>query len=211
MPSSVGGTHMPQFPQRPFPAERVLVGMSGSIAAVLVPPGLMWMKEVLGVRELRVVMTPQAATLIPPATISAIVGDDTAVDWQQCDGRQVAGSSLPHLALAAWPELIVVMPATANLLAKLAFGFADNLLTTCLLAAECPIVLAPGMNRTMWDKPATQRNVAQLEADGFRIVRPHFGLAVSTRLVTYGAMADVATVMAESAAQLGATPLGQLR
>jgi phosphopantothenoylcysteine synthetase/decarboxylase len=197
--------------QQAFPTKRVLVGMCGSIASVLVPPGLIWMKEALGVRELRVVMTPQAAALIPPATVTAVVGSETAVDMPGGGGSRGVDSSFPHLALATWPDLIVVMPATANLLAKLAHGLADNLLTACLAAAECPVVLAPGMSRGMWEKPAAQRNVARLEADGYHIVRPHLGLAVSPGLDAYGAMADVATITAECSALLGATPLDRLR
>jgi phosphopantothenoylcysteine decarboxylase/phosphopantothenate--cysteine ligase len=94
-----------------------------------------------------------------------------------------------HIELAARADLVVVAPATADLLAKAASGAADDLLTTLLLCAECPVLLAPAMNAAMWAKPAVQRNVAQLAADGATIVPPGSGW-LSCRQTGAGRMAE---------------------
>ncbi|GAB3960493.1 hypothetical protein GCM10027614_82550 [Micromonospora vulcania] len=89
-------------------------------------------------------------------------------------------TEVPHLALTAWADLVLVLPATANTLAKAALGIADNLVGTCVLAATAPVVLVPSMNAAMWQRPAVQRNVAQLRADGYGVVPPVPVLALST-------------------------------
>lgn len=173
-----------------FPARRVLLGMSGSIAAVAVAPGIVWMRRALGIGAIRVVMTRQAAAIVPASTISAICGSKTIVNWEDAEEFES-----PHIALTKWADVFIVMPATANVIAKAANGVADDPLTSCLLAAQCPVVFAPAMNAAMWRKAATQRNVAQLEADGFLVVRPSARYAVADAAENEAAMSDVPTVM----------------
>jgi len=98
-----------------------------------------------------------------------------------------------------------VAPATADLLAKGAAGVADDMLTTLLLCAECPVLLAPAMNSAMWAKPAVQRNVAQLAADGVRIVEPQSGW-LSCRQHGAGRMAEPDEIAAAIAAALADQP-----
>jgi len=94
-----------------------------------------------------------------------------------------------HIELAARADLVIVAPASADLLAKAAAGAADDLLTTLLLCAECPVLVAPAMNAAMWTKPAVQRNVAQLAADGLTIIQPGTGW-LSCRQSGTGRMAE---------------------
>ena len=100
-----------------------------------------------------------------------------------------------HIELAAKADLVVVAPATADLLAKAAHGVADDLLTTLLLCRECPLLVAPAMNAAMWEKPAVQRNVRQLAADGATIIDPETGW-LSCRRTGAGRMAEPETIAA---------------
>lgn len=148
---------------------RVLLGVSGGIAAykaveltrALVRRGL----------EVRVVMTEGAARFVQPLTFQALSGQPVRCDLFDAEAEH----AMDHIALARWPDLVLVAPATANLAARLAAGLADDLLSTLCLATRAPIALAPAMNQAMWEAPATRRSFALLEADGVRVLGPASG------------------------------------
>jgi len=150
---------------RPFDGKRVLVGVTGGIAAykaaelvrLLVKAGA----------DVEVVLTENAARFVGPTTFEALSGH--AVHTSLWEG------ALLHIDLGKNADAIVVAPATANLLAKLAAGMADDLLSTTLLAAPQRALLAPAMNTRMYGHPATQRNLATLAEDGHPLVGPDFG------------------------------------
>jgi phosphopantothenoylcysteine synthetase/decarboxylase len=100
-----------------------------------------------------------------------------------------------HLDLTRWADLMLVMPATANVLGKAAAGIADDVLTTCILAATSPVVFVPSMNDAMWVKPAVQRNVATLRADGYGVIPPAVGLAAVDGKPGEGATPDILVVL----------------
>lgn len=156
------------------PIRRVVVGISGSIAALEVPQSLLWLRHVRGL-EVRAIMTRQATTMITPRAVAVTSGQPVVLDG---DGPP-NDPAVPHIELTRWADLFLVVPATADILGKAANGIADDVLSTCILAASCPVVFAPSMNRQMWRKPVVQRNVALLEADGHGVVPPVEGLAVS--------------------------------
>jgi phosphopantothenoylcysteine decarboxylase/phosphopantothenate--cysteine ligase len=145
------------------------LGLTGGIAAY---------KSAELVRELQrrgadiqVVMTDSACRFIAPLTLQALSGKPVYVEmW---DDRLPNG--MPHIELSRDRDLIVVAPATADFIAKLVHGAADDLLSTLCLARECPLMVAPAMNRQMWENPATQRNVAQLRQDGIVVLGPDAG------------------------------------
>ncbi|HEX4986990.1 MAG TPA: bifunctional phosphopantothenoylcysteine decarboxylase/phosphopantothenate--cysteine ligase CoaBC [Burkholderiales bacterium] len=149
--------------------KRILLGVTGGIAAY---------KSAELVRELqragadvRVVMTESACRFITPATMQALSGKSVYTDmW---DTR--VDNGMPHIELSRDRDLIVVAPATADFIAKLVHGGANDLLSTLCLARECPLMVAPAMNRQMWENPATQRNVAQLRQDGIVVLGPDAG------------------------------------
>ena len=116
-----------------------------------------------------VVMTPAAREFIAPLTFAALTGRQVRYDLWEEDRKP------GHIALAERMDLAVVAPATANTLAKIANGLADNLLTSAILAAKKPVLLAPAMNQGMWDAPATRRNLETLQADGRRLIGPDRG------------------------------------
>lgn len=122
--------------------------------------------------EVRVVMTEHAQQFVTPLTFKEISGHQVAVSmWS---GNQEF--NVEHIALANWADIFVVAPATANILAKLAYGLADDLLSTTLLAAQAPVIVCPAMNTGMYKNPATQENLARLRAHGVIIMPPGVGM-----------------------------------
>lgn len=149
--------------------KRILLGVTGGIAAY---------KSAELVRELQrqgadvqVIMTESACRFVTPVTMQALSGKPVFTDmW---DSRVPNG--MPHIELSRDRDMIVVAPATAGFIAKLVQGAANDLLSTLCLARECPLMVAPAMNRQMWENPATQRNIAQLRQDGIAVLGPDSG------------------------------------
>ncbi|HEU4537013.1 MAG TPA: bifunctional phosphopantothenoylcysteine decarboxylase/phosphopantothenate--cysteine ligase CoaBC, partial [Polyangiaceae bacterium] len=178
--------------------------VSGSIAAYKAAE-LARLLVGAGVRVLPV-MTARAEAFLGAATLSGLTGEPVRRDmWD----ASFAGEM--HVALAKQSDVIVLAPATADLLARLAAGRADDLLTALALVAECPVLIAPAMHPSMWGHPATRRNVAQLEADGrVRLVGPVAG-PVASGDVGLGRMAEPSLIADEALALLGPRDLRGLR
>ncbi|NDI04034.1 MAG: bifunctional phosphopantothenoylcysteine decarboxylase/phosphopantothenate--cysteine ligase CoaBC, partial [Rhodobacteraceae bacterium] len=117
------------------------------------------------------VMTQAACEFVTPLSVSALAGVQVYQDLFDL----TAESDMGHIQLSRSADLVVVAPATADLIAKMANGLANDLASTLLLATDTPVLIAPAMNVRMWDHPATQRNLAQLVADGVHIVGPNPG------------------------------------
>lgn len=118
-----------------------------------------------------VAMTANAQRFVGPATFQALSGQPVRTSlWDEA-----AEAAMGHLELARWADRIVVAPATANTLAKLAHGFADDLVSTLCLATNAPITVAPAMNHRMWLHPATQANMATLRSRGVAVIGPDDG------------------------------------
>ena len=149
--------------------KRVLLGVSGGIAAYKSPDLTRRLRE--RGYEVRVVMTCAAQNFITPLSLQAVSGQ--AVHTTLLDEQ--AEAAMGHIELARWADVILIAPATADIIARLAHGLADDLLTTLCLATDAPIVLAPAMNQHMWAAPATQANVKTLRARGVRLLGPGSG------------------------------------
>ena len=150
-------------------SRRILLGVTGGIAAykaaeltrLLVKTG----------HTVQVAMTETATHFVGAATFQALSGQPVLTRlWDQNSGDGMA-----HIALSRAADVILIAPASANFIAKLAHGLADDLLSTLCLARSCPLAVAPAMNRQMWDNPATQRNLAQLRQDGIAVFDPTSG------------------------------------
>lgn len=148
---------------------KILLGVSGGIAAYKALELVrLWVK--VGC-EIQVVMTEGAKQFIAPLSFQALSGHkvrDSLFDLEQED-------AMGHIALARWPDVIVLAPASADLLARLRVGMADDLLTTLCLATDKPIMFAPAMNRLMWTNPATQENIVALQQRGWMMISPESG------------------------------------
>src|SRR5690606_28649284 len=149
--------------------KNIILGVTGGIAAYKAAELARRLRDEGA--SVRVVMTDAATRFISPLTMQAVSGQP--VRHELLDSE--AESGMDHIALARTADLVVVAPATADFMARLAAGIADDLLTTLCLATEAPIVLAPAMNRVMWSKPATRRNAERLVADGVRLIGPAEG------------------------------------
>ncbi len=142
--------------------------------------------------SVRVVMTAGAQHFITPLAVGAITGGAVFTDLWALDGAHEIG----HVRLSREADLIVVAPATADLMAKMAGGHADDLATAVLLATDKPVLIAPAMNTRMWAHPATQRNVAQLAADGIAFIGPELGEMAEAGEAGIGRMAEPAQILA---------------
>jgi phosphopantothenoylcysteine decarboxylase/phosphopantothenate--cysteine ligase len=149
--------------------KHILLGVTGGIAAYKTP-ALVRQLTSQGA-DVQVVMTHGAAHFVTATTLQAVSGNPVRSDlWDSA-----AEAAMGHIELARWADCILIAPASAHTVARLAHGMADDLLTAMTLAATCPIVVAPAMNHMMWKHPATQRNVDRLRTDGVRIVGPDDG------------------------------------
>ena len=178
----------------------VLLGVTGGVGAHYLPE-LVGQLRWRHLAAVQVVMTPAATRFVAPLTLAVASGGRVWTDpWEAAEQ-----SPLLHVNLAGWAELVLVAPATANTLAKLADGLADNLVTLVVLATRAPVVLAPAMHQEMWRSPVVQENVARLRARGYRFVGPERGLSTvgeptAGRMATLGAMiAGLLQVAGESA------------
>lgn len=151
------------------PGHKVLLGISAGIAAYKSAVLARLLKQ--AGCEVRVVMTEGAQAFITPLTLQALTGEP--VRTSLLDPEAEAG--MGHIELARWADTILIAPATADLMARLAAGMADDLLTTLCLASQSRKVMAPAMNQAMWSHPATQRNAARLAEDGWRLLGPASG------------------------------------
>ena len=154
----------------PFPTgQHILLGITGGVAAYK-SADLVRRLSKQGA-QVQVVMTEAAKAFISPLTLQALSGRpvrDTLLDTE-------AESGMGHIDLGRWADTLLVAPASADFIAKLAGGMASDLLTTVCLATSAPVVIAPAMNRAMWLKPATQRNIQTLTADGVQVIGPASG------------------------------------
>ena len=184
--------------------KRILLGLTGGVAAykaaelarLLVKRGA----------DVRVAMTEAATRFITPMTLQALTGQPVWTDlW---DPR--VSDAMGHIELSRDRELIVVAPTTANFMAKLAYGLADDLLSSLCLARRCPLIIAPAMNVEMWQNGATQRNVAKLREDGVIFAGPAAGDQACGE-VGFGRMLEPADIAAEIEAQFGPKALSGKR
>jgi phosphopantothenoylcysteine decarboxylase / phosphopantothenate---cysteine ligase len=149
--------------------ERILLGVTGGIAAYKGAEIVRRLKE--RGAEVQVVMTGAARQFVTPLTFQALSGRAVRTDlWDES-----AEAAMGHIELARWPDRILVAPASADFLARLAHGLASDLLTTLCLATDVPITVAPAMNRLMWANAATRANMALLAARGIEVIGPAEG------------------------------------
>ena len=171
---------------------RILLGVTGSIAAYKAAELVRLF--VKNGDEVRVVMTPAATRFVAPLTFQTLSRNPVYVE----EFDRPAEWRPEHISLADC-DLAVVAPASANTLAKLRHGIADNLLTSTLLATRAPVAVAPAMNDGMWESPVTQENIAALGARGVKVLVPGIGeLACGT--VGLGRIAEPAEIFAALAA-----------
>jgi phosphopantothenoylcysteine decarboxylase/phosphopantothenate--cysteine ligase len=156
--------------KRIVPSNRIVLGITGGIAAYKAAELLrLLMKQNI---DVQVVMTDSACHFITPTTMQGLSGKPVFTD--QWDASMPNG--MAHINLSRVADAVVIAPASADFIAKLAHGLADDLLSALCLARVCPLIIAPAMNREMWLNAATQRNIKQLIADGVQVLGPDSGV-----------------------------------
>jgi phosphopantothenoylcysteine decarboxylase / phosphopantothenate---cysteine ligase len=199
---------------------RILLGVSGGIAAY---KALEFVRlATLAGHDVRVVQTRSSLAFVGEASFAALTGAPVLTSEFERDPARGAFPSqtppahepLSHLQLVANAEVYLIAPASANTIAKLAAGLADNLLSSCALAARCPMVIAPAMNNNMYEHPATRSNLETLSKRGVRIVEPGVGRLASKGEQGVGRLAEPAALLTACEAALasgaGARPKGSL-
>lgn len=180
--------------------KRILLVIAGGIAAYKVLELIRRLKE----RGAQVVpiLTPAAEEFVTPLSVGALAGEPVHRDLFDLTRE----SDIGHIRLSRDADLLVVAPATADLLARMAGGHADDLATTALLATDKPVLVAPAMNPRMWDHPATRRNMAQLVEDGVMVVGPGVGEMAERGEAGTGRMAEPMEILAAIEAAFAGGP-----
>ena len=168
--------------------KNILLIISGGIAAVKTPDLIRKLTQA-GARVIPV-MTRSGAQFITPLSIAALAGSKVYIDLFDLTDEAEMG----HIELSRSADLILVAPATAHIMAKMAQGLADDLASTLLLATDTPVMIAPSMNVRMWDHAATQRNLTTLQADGVRMIGPNEGKMACGEF-GFGRMAEVPEIL----------------
>ena len=163
---------MPQIsvvPMLSLTNKRVLLGITGGIAAYKCAELTRFLSKAGA--EVRVAMTKAATEFITPLTMQALSGNRVSLDLLDTEAEAAMG----HIELARWADLILVAPATADFIARIAHGQADDILSTLVLASSAPVAVAPAMNQAMWGDSGTQSNLSELAERGFHIFGPAEG------------------------------------
>lgn len=164
--------------------KKILIGVCGSIAAYKIA-GLVRLL-VKQEAEVQLIMTPAATHFITPLTLATLSRKPVLLDYI---ANPHTGEWNNHVALGLWADLLLIAPASAHTLAKMAHGICDNLLMAVYLSARCPVAIAPAMDVDMWLHPSTERNVNQLQADGCHLIPPQEG-ELASGLYGKGRMAE---------------------
>lgn len=170
--------------------KHIILGITGSIAAY--KSAVLCRLLVSAGAEVKVVMTPLAKQFITPLTMATLSKNPILVDFFNPEN----GEWNSHVSLGEWADCYLIAPATANTMAKMASGVADNLLLTTYLSARCKVAIAPAMDLDMYRHASTQRNMTQLRADGVHIIEPQSG-ELASGLVGKGRMAEPQDIVRE--------------
>ena len=149
--------------------KKILLGVSGGIAAYKSADLVRRLKEQGA--QVRVVMTDGAQTFVTPLTFQAVSGEPVHTDLLNADAEAAMG----HIELARWADAVLIAPASADVMARIAGGLANDLLSTIVLATNAPVMVAPAMNQQMWANSATQENLQRLQARGIKVFGPGSG------------------------------------
>ncbi len=168
--------------------KHIVIGITGGIAAY--KAATLARLLVKNGAEVQVIMTPNAKEFITPLTLSTITGRPVISEFFTAN----TGEWHSHVSLGLWADMMIIAPATASTLAKMAHGIADNMLTTSYLSARCKVVVAPAMDFDMWQHPTTARNLDTLRRDGVEVIEPASG-ELASHLVGKGRMEEPEKIM----------------
>ncbi len=175
-----------------MPKKTIVLGVTGSVAAIKAENLVKWLKEI---GRVIVVMTEAAKEFVLPKELAKTSGNRVVTGLFERYRKE--RETVEHISLAEEADLLLIAPATANTISKLANGIADDMLSTLVLATKAPILIAPAMNTDMWENPIIQENVAKLKARGYRFIDPAYGRLASGRMGK-GRLASLGRIVKES-------------
>lgn len=166
-----------------LPCENLLVGVTGSVGVIALPQYLLYLRRHVA-RNVRVMMSEAAQRFITPYTLELFSENRVFVDMFESDDEL----RVPHIQLARWADLVLILPATANMLGKLACGLCDDLISATVLAGDAPVVIVPSMNERMWRSKVVQLNVERAQEVGYYVLEPGTGIEVADMKPMIGPM-----------------------
>ena len=173
----------------PLLCDDLLLGVTGSPSALAMPQYVLMLRQSM-TRSVRVMMSHGATHFVNPYTMRLFAGAEVFTDTYQLS----AEVQVPHIDLTARTDMLLVMPATANVLAKAAHGICDDLISSAIVACPAPVVLVPAMNGTMWHSRAVQRNLAQARDLGYHVVDPGIGVQLADLKEAPGTMPPLESI-----------------
>ncbi|HUN66070.1 MAG TPA: bifunctional phosphopantothenoylcysteine decarboxylase/phosphopantothenate--cysteine ligase CoaBC [Bacteroidota bacterium] len=181
--------------------KHILIGVSGGIAAYKTP--LLVREFRKAGAEVRVVMTEAAKEFVTPLTLSTLSGNDVISGMFPASLSGGLQSGTWHVGIGRWADVMLIAPATANVIAQLAHGAAENAVTTVALAARCPVIVAPAMDADMWLHPSTRANIEAIRSLGYRVIPPAEG-ELASGLHGVGRLPEPAEIFARVEGFIGA-------
>lgn len=178
-------------PTLPTLCDTAVVAVTGSIGTLWAALFVLELRAGGHVREVRVVMSASAAQFVTPGAMRALSGAPVLTALLDADAPFPIG----HVQISDGADIMIVMPATANIIGKVAGGLADDAVSASIMASACPVVFVPSMNERMWRRAAVQRNVRTLVRDGYHVVPPVEGTVVSTGRTAIGGMPDTESLI----------------
>ena len=169
---------------------KIVLAVTGSIGAALEIPRFALLLRRMFTDELVIVLSSAAQRFVSPYVATVCSGRPAVSDSYSTDPYLV-----PHVQVTKSADVLLVMPATANILAKAANGIADEIVSATILAASCPVVFVPNLNGAMWAKAVTKANVAKLRESGYHIIEPAWGIEVANLEPTFGGMPPFSQIL----------------
>lgn len=177
------------LPTRPL-CQKLLLGMTGSVSVLLMPYNIFVLRQIFA-RQVQVIISRTVSHFITPYALQLCSGQEVFADSFQTG----AGVLAPHVQLTHDIDLFLIMPATANTLAKAAHGLCDDLLSTAIVSCQAPLVFVPSMNERMWLSRTVQRNVQAVRDLGYHVIEPGRGVEIANMQQMVGTMPTIEAVL----------------
>lgn len=179
-----------QHEEKKFLVETLLLAATGSVGVLIVPHYINLLRQSF-VKDVHVLMSRSAQKFVTPYTMRLFSGH-----WVFTNTFSMNSDiRVPHIELASKADLMVIMPATANIISKAACGSCDDLISTTITACKAPVVFVPSMNQEMWSNRAVQRNIYILKGLGYHVIPPTHGYAIADMKPSFGAIPDFETIV----------------
>ena len=173
--------------------DHLLIGVTGAIGAAFLPNAILWLRKNLRSTKLTIILSGPGSCMVSPTALQALSGGRVLTDT---DFREHAAEPL-HVTLTMGADIFLIMPATANIIGKSANGIADDLISSSIIGANCPVVFCPSMKSEMWRRPVVQRNVDSLRRDGHWVIDPVEGYSIASGKMETGGMPSFVDVFAQ--------------